>query len=377
MGLEEFSTNQWFKNGALQSDSLADHVLSALDILTLQDTDEMYVYEDGIYKNIGETRVAEFLTEELGDRYSRHIRREVTEVIQNKTRKPRSKFGRSPDWVCLKNCQYNVQTGETKAHSPDDEYLYKVDVAYHEEASCPKFDRFLAEHVPPEKIQTVWCMFAHALHRGYPTQSAFLLWGETATGKSTTLRVLEKLIGMDNVAAQSVRQLKQGNHAKANLYGKQANIVAEAPSPREMKQQEFKALTGGDLVHANPKHREPFEFYNSATMIFATNDLFDMDELDELEAEYLRRWELIPYKNSVPEDQRVDKFYQTFTEDDDEMQGILARTLETLYRMTQRGGLSLQWDELYEYYTEVVERVKVDEDREEGEVEIDSGWFDS
>jgi putative DNA primase/helicase len=319
----------------------------------------------------------QFLTEELANDYSRHNRAEVTEVVKNKTAKSRENFGEPNEWGCLGNCQYNIETGERKPHSPDGEYLYKIDVDYNEDATCPKFDRFLVQHVPLGRLKYVWGMFAHSLHRGYPTQSAFLLWGDTATGKSTTLRVLEHLIGQENVAAQSVRQLKNGNHAMANLYGKQANIIAEAPSPQEMKQQEFKALTGGDLIHANPKHQQPFEFYNSATMIFATNDMLDLEDLDDLEAEFLRRWEQIKYQNTVPESEREDNYYRRFTEDEEEMEGILNRALEAAYRMGQRGSLSFEWDELWNYYEDLEERVKDAEDDEDIEGGIESGWFDN
>lgn len=376
MGIEEFTDDSWFQDGALQTEALADHVLDNLHIITMEDNGEMYVYEEGIYKDVGELRVKQFLTDELGNDYSRHNRAEVMEVIRNKTARPRESFGEPNEWVCLGNCQYNIETGERKPHGPEGEYLYKIGTDYNEDATCPKFDRFLVQHVPLGRLRHIWCMFAHALHRGYPSQSAFLMWGDTATGKSTTLRVLEHLIGQENVAAQSVRQLKSGNHAMANLYGKQANIIAGAPSPQEMRQQEFKALTGGDLMHANPKHQQPFEFYNSATMIFATNDMLDLEDLDDLEGEYLRRWEQIRYENTVPESEREDNYYRRFTEDDDEMEGILNRTLEAAYRMKQRGGISFEWGELWNYYADLADRVEANEGGEDIEVEIESGWFE-
>ena len=375
MGIEEFTNDPWFKHGSLQTEALANHVLDNLHIVTLEDNGEVYVYEDGIYKDVGELRIKQFLTEELANDYSRHNRAEVMEVVKNKTAKPRENFGEPNEWICLSNCQYNLETGKRKPHSPEEEYLYKVDIAYNEDATCPKFDRFLIQHVPLGRLKYVWGMFAHSLHRGYPTQSAFLLWGDTATGKSTTLRVLEHLIGQENVAAQSVRQLKNGNHAMANLYGKQANIIAEAPSPQEMKQQEFKALTGGDLIHANPKHQQPFEFYNSATMIFATNDMLDLNDLDELEAEFLRRWEQIKYQNTVPESEREDNYYRRFTEDKDEMEGILWRTLEAAYRMKQRGSLSYEWESLRAYYTEITESGKDDGDSGDKQANPESKRF--
>lgn len=376
MSLEDFTDDGWFRNGTLQNEALAEHVLDNLDIITMQGNGAMYIYEDGIYTDVGELRVKQFLTEELGDAYSRHNRAEVIEVVKNKTAKPREDFGEPDEWVCLGNCQYNIETGKQRPHSPEQEYLYKIDTGYSEQATCPKFDQFLAQHVPLGRLKYVWGMFAHALHRGYPTQSAFLLWGDTATGKSTTLRVLEHLIGQENVAAQSVRQLKNGNHALANLYGKQANVIAESPSPQEMRQQEFKALTGGDLIHANPKHQQPFEFYNSATMIFATNDMLALEELDDLEAEFLRRWEQIQYQNTVPESEREDNYYRRFTENEDEMEGILATTLEAAYRMKQRGGLSFEWDELCNYYEDLKGVDKDTKTNRDDGIKVESRWFE-
>jgi putative DNA primase/helicase len=366
VGLDKFKTS-WFKNQSLQREVVAQEFLDEYDIITFRDTEEMYVYEDGIYVPYGEQKLREWLKNKLDNRYTKNIGNEMEEYIQLETYLHRSDFGQSTDWLCLDNCQYNVKTGETKPHNPADKYLSKIEVEYVPEAECPMFDEFLAEHVPIGSIQDVWCMFAHAVHRGYPTQSAFLLWGDTATGKSTTLRVLEELIGHENVAAQSVRQIRNYNHAEAALYGKQANIVSEAPKPEEMKEQEFKALTGGDLIHANPKGKDQFEFYNSATMIFATNDMLGQEAFEELPDEYIRRWEPIKYINSVPKSQREDNYYERFTEDDAEMQGILNRTLEALYRMKKRGGVSFDWQELQQLYMEL----RVEKDVQGDKIDLD------
>jgi hypothetical protein len=40
MGIEDFTTDQWFKNGSLQTEALADHVLDNLHIVTVKDSGE-------------------------------------------------------------------------------------------------------------------------------------------------------------------------------------------------------------------------------------------------------------------------------------------------------------------------------------------------
>jgi hypothetical protein len=59
------------------------------------------------------------------------------------------------------------------------------------------------------------------------------------------------------------------------------------------------------------------------------------------------------------------------------MEGILNRALEAAYRMGQRGSLSFEWDELWNYYEDLEERVKDAEDDEDIEGGIESGWFDN
>lgn len=326
---DEAKHQQWFGDkGRLKTERLAEHVLDQLDIITFEDTGDVYVYEEGIYLPRGKPAIKQFLTDELGDRYSTHIRSETIEVIQNKTAKRREEFGMPLDWVCLEDCQVNLRTGEQKQHDPADEYLSKITVPLSPDATCTEFELFLWEHTTdPSKV---WTMFAHALHRGYPSHSAFLLWGDTATGKSTTLRILEHILGRENTSATSIRQIRTDNHATANLYGKQANIVSEAPSPKEMQCQEFKSLTGGDPMQANPKFKQPFSFTNSAAMIFACNlsDMPDAGELQELPDEYQRRWEFIRFKNTVPESERVHRYETEFVEDDKELQGIVRKALE-------------------------------------------------
>lgn len=369
MGLENFKAD-WFQNNSIQQEAVARDFFSENDVITFRDTEEIYYYEDGVYHPHGDQILKEWLVDNLGSRYSKHIRLEMEDFIQAKSYVARSEFGMPHDWVCLQNSQYNFKTGEQRSHSPDDGYLSKIDYELVEGANCPKFDKFLMEHLGLEQIIRVWKMFGHAIHRGYPAQKAFIMLGESATGKTTVLNVLEELLGRDSKCSIEMKRLKDNEFAPSNLYGNQANIVDEAPNPEQMKHQIFKRLTGDGTIEADVKNKqEDMKFKNTATLIFTTNDMEKVRELSDLPSEYQRRWEGIHFTNPVSEEDMIDKYYQTFTEDRAEMQGILSKAMYATREIIEKNYSSAELDALWDYYEKLEDQESIIEER--------SGWFDA
>jgi putative DNA primase/helicase len=119
-----------------------------------------------------------------------------------------------------------------------------------------------------------------------------MLTGEGANGKSTLLNVLVALLGAENVTGLTLQDLSDNNFAASKLDCKYANICPDVPSSRIESSGKFKALTGGDLVFADRKNKEPIHFYNSAKLIFSANQL--PKTRDESDA-FMRRWVILNF----------------------------------------------------------------------------------
>jgi putative DNA primase/helicase len=106
-----------------------------------------------------------------------------------------------------------------------------------------------------------------------PFQEFLWLKGTGGNAKSALTRRITALLGRDNVS--SIKPAALADPARrfesANLYGKEANIVADVGEDYIKGTDILKALTGGDSISAEFKGIQNFSFTNYAKMMFAAN----------------------------------------------------------------------------------------------------------
>lgn len=100
-----------------------------------------------------------------------------------------------------------------------------------------------------------------------------MLLGPGDNGKSVFFYVEGSLLGTENIATRSLQDIDRDRSAKADLFGKFANIHADIPSTSLKTTGTFKMLTGGDRINAERKYQQPFTFVNYAKLHFSANEL--------------------------------------------------------------------------------------------------------
>ncbi len=126
-------------------------------------------------------------------------------------------------------------------------------------------------------------------------QQAYLFLGPSATGKSTTLTVIELLIPSSLRCASSPFSWDK-EYNIATLAGKALNCVGELPDDKCIPAADFKRVIGGDTLEGrHPTHR-PFHFRNSATHIFNSNHLINTRDRS---AAFWRRWRIVEFSNVI------------------------------------------------------------------------------
>jgi P4 family phage/plasmid primase-like protien len=136
----------------------------------------------------------------------------------------------------------------------------------------------------------------------YPLRKAFMLLGEGSNGKSTYLRMLKDILGRHNVASIPLQAFTSLDYRFlwASLVGRLANIFADLPRTPLSYTGIFKVLTGEDDLILDRKGKEPIRGYtNYAKMIFSANEL---PETRDLTHAFFRRWILVDFPNTFPED---------------------------------------------------------------------------
>ncbi len=318
--------------------NLGELIYSGLSqrFITIIDNGEIYRYNGGYYESDGEMVIRK-LTQDFLDQETRETyKNETVGYIKDKNYQKREIFSSNPMLVNLKNGVYNLETGEFTDHSPDYFFLNELPVIYNKDAKIDKIKEFLYQVVKDEDVPLLQEVFGYCLYRKYSIQKAVMFLGEGANGKSTVLSLLTKLLGKENISSISLQELAESQFACCNLYGKLANIYPDVTDKALYQTGIFKMVTGGDLLTADRKYRDPFNFVNYAKLIFSANRL--PETKDDTDA-YFRRWVFINFPNRF-EGAACDPNLLEKLTTDEEMSGLLNFALEGLKRLLENNAFT-------------------------------------
>jgi putative DNA primase/helicase len=237
-------------------------------------------------------------------------------------------------WMNVTNGLLNWETGELRPHSPDHDSDYQFPVTWNPDAIAPRFELFLKETLHEEDIETVLRMLGYCLFRGYPVARAFMLVGEGANGKSTLIKVIERMLGKSNTSNTAPQTLGTDKFAVGNLHGKFANLAADVSSTRFTDTAAWKQVTSGDPVQVEHKNRQAFSSVIYATQVASFNELPGTNDLTR---GFLRRWVIVDFPHNFEgrEDRELDRDLSA------EADGIFRLAVEALRRLMQDGGFSV------------------------------------
>lgn len=314
---------------------LAEELLGEYHFATMMDSKEIYVYLDGYYQPLGEVLIKRECKRRLGDEYRKNRAGEVTDYVEASTYVKRRE--ESPNLLPLNNGVLDINTMELKPHAPELMFFNKLPMNYNAEADCPEIKKFHKEIVNSEQdIKVLEEAIGYCLYRGYPIHKALMVVGGGANGKSTWLSLVRTFLGPQNVSGRNLFELEEVRFARADLFGKYANIYADLPDRALQRTGMFKMLTGADQLAAEKKFRDSFHFINYAKLLFSANKV--PEAMDDTDA-FFRRWIIITFPN-VFNGKNCDprKLEKITTEE--ELSGLLNLALSTLKTLLNNGDFS-------------------------------------
>lgn len=306
--------------------------------LTFRDNENLYKYEKerGTWHNGTDPHVKEVAGQILKIEITTHILKECLTSIKVQTYIDREETEeKQKGLIPLKNGVYNLTTNQMQEYQPNYYFTTQIPVAYNPAATCQKIDAFFSEIISPEDLSLLYELFAFCLMDGYEIQTAILLIGAGANGKSTYLKLLTKFLGKDNVSSVPLQALSgdKNRFAGAILHKKYANICADLPNQALRGTGAFKMFTGGDTIYAEGKFKDGFGFVNRAKLIFSANEAPPLYE--DTDAVY-RRWILIVFPNQfLGSKDKKNLFAELTTED--ELSGLLNRVLPLIQKLKEFG----------------------------------------
>ena len=299
---------------------------------------KLYRYAGGAYRQYAERfirrRVKEVLEEEgASDKWSSHRANEVVEYIRADAPEL---WERPPlNEVNVANGILNLRTRRLREHDPAFFSSVQIPVDYDPSAECPAWEKFVSETFPEDAQELAFELAADLITPSRSAQKAILLLGEGSNGKSTYLRALTSFVGSTNAAGVSLHKLESDRFATARLMGKLANICPDLPSTHLTETSVFKAITGGDDLHAEYKYRESFEFRPYCRLVFSANHVPRSGDASHA---FFRRWLVALFERTFePGEQIPREVLDARLSSASELSGVLNRALEVLSRVRREG----------------------------------------
>ncbi len=233
------------------------------------------------------------------------------------------------EWVNFRNGFYDPVTKKLIPHDPKYKAVNQIPHVYDPEAGLKgdmvqSWLMFICE--TPEDIEML-CQFSGlCLTRDTRQQKFLILNGEGGTGKSTVIRMIDKMIGADNISNISLSQLTQ-RFSAFGLMGKLLNSCADLEIDALSDVSTLKKVLGEDTLSAEAKGKDAVSFKSYAKLIFSTNEL-PIVKAERTNGFYRRL--LILTMNKVPEKKETDFFDRLSAEIDDFIR-ISVKALERLY----------------------------------------------
>jgi len=156
---------------------IAAKLMSEYTFCTLEKSNEILFYSDGIYLEGGEQVISK-RSRKIAENIKLHHIREIKGIIRDETGYIRhDEFDKDSHIINLKQGLFNLKTGTIKAHSTDYLSRVRIPVYYNPKATCPRFDKFLDSslELDEKKIRTVLEMMSYTLIKdSFLLQKAFM-----------------------------------------------------------------------------------------------------------------------------------------------------------------------------------------------------------
>lgn len=309
---------------------------------------EISFFNGKYWQNITEERFTSFLSnvaEKMGLTellYEHHTF--GNDLIKQFTHKNFVQFVTDSNNTCinLQNGTYKFYKGKGKLHphNKKDNLHYVLPFDYLPEATCPIFIDYLNYCLPDEdkrKVIQEFLGYVFTPNEVCNLEKCLLLYGEGSNGKSVLYRVINELLGKENISSLSIPQLtdkQKGEYYTVNLQNKLLNYCSDTKGAFD-DTGVFKQLVSGEKVTGRHPAGRPIEFINNAKFIFNVNVL---PSTPENVYGFFRRFEIIDFSVTIEEEKKDRQLPTKIIEQ--ELSGVFNWILLGLERLLQNKKLT-------------------------------------
>lgn len=340
------------EEGNFRPGFLAEEILENYKFKTIRDNKQTLVCINGVWKPKAESIIDEETVNRLGeDEYLRGRAKGAKNYIKSKNYVDIQDFQPPKRKINLKNGVYSLKKEGILPHNPEYHFQNKINYSYKPGSTCPEIDQFFTEIVETEKERkTLYEIIGYSLICDNPLNKAVMLAGSGSNGKSVFLKLIENLVGEENIKDKRLQDIGE-RFQSHKLFGKLLMTDDDLPPtklPPEASSQ-LKKLTGGKTIGGEVKYGEEYDFKPYVLPIFAANQLPPTS--DETNG-FFRRWIIIEFPYRFLKNPSESKKYEKEKEDrekllnritqKEELEGLLAKSIEAVKDVLERKQFSAE-----------------------------------
>lgn len=187
----------------------------------------------------------------------------------------------NPWLLCASNGVIDLRTGQLVDSSRRELITKHINAPYEPDATCPVFETFLSDIMMErlELIRLLSICLGYSLTGSTEEQKFFMLYGDRGrNGKSTLMMLMQRLMG-DNLCCTIRKHLLTNPHddsnkfAKALIEGKRMVYANETSKKARFDVEFVKEFVAGDMMEAERKGRDGYQFKVQAKLWYAVNTL--------------------------------------------------------------------------------------------------------
>lgn len=315
----------------------AERLVNDSGWLTTMDTNELYYYENGIYKENGEQILRKELTQKLREQYTKRRATTIEDMLRGQTLVNRDDIGADEGLVVVENGVLDVVDRKLIDYDSDITALNKMPVKYDEDASEPtNFLNYLEDVVEDEKERMKLQEFVGytLMHWDIQFEKALFIVGPTNSGKSTFIDIVNMLHDDNAVAHVTPQEILELRFKSAQLFGSWLNTRNDIPSETVKNVGKFKELISGEEMVMEKKNQPNFSYGPDAKHIFAGNQL-PSSSVDD--SAFYERVLLCAMPKTIP---RKDQDRDLLRKVEQELSGVLNWALDGLDRLLEQNGFT-------------------------------------
>jgi P4 family phage/plasmid primase-like protien len=240
----------------------------------------------------------------------------------------------------MANGIYDFKTGELLPHDSGFGFMSCVDYEYDPKANeCPTYERLLHNITlgRQELIDVLEEFIGYCVAgESYWLQKILILSGEGANGKSSLIKVMQKIIGTNSCGFVEIAQIAKDKFAAAELEGKLVNFSEEEDVNSFKDSKMLKRLTGDTAIQVQHKFEKPFMMLNKAKLVISYNEI---PYIADLSVGFRRRLLPIPCDLDLEKNPSA-KIENLHDKIEAELPAIFNRIVNAYKRFKRQGGFS-------------------------------------